>query len=105
MYRMNSVIDVQYIKFIQHVRAHQLNYFNNNNNCYLVPSAKFIFLNWTPVPHTFPLRFSGYCTLPDRQCGGVNQKQQDVVEKALEHRRVGVKVISQVFAGQTDGTD
>lgn len=52
--------------------------------------------------HTAP---SLCCTLPDSQGGGVDQEQQDVVEEALEHGRVGVEVNSQVLAGQTDGTD
>ncbi len=37
--------------------------------------------------------------------GGVDQKQQDVVEKALEQRGVGVVIIRQVFAGQANPTD
>lgn len=44
-------------------------------------------------------------TLSDCQCGCVDQEQQNVVEKDLEHRRVSMEVISQVFAGQTDSTD
>ncbi len=44
-------------------------------------------------------------TLPDCECGGVDQKQQDVVEKALEQRGVGVVIIRQVFAGQANPTD
>lgn len=44
-------------------------------------------------------------TLPDRECGGVDQEQQDVVEKALKHRGVGVIIVRQVFAGQANPTD
>lgn len=43
--------------------------------------------------------------MPDRKRGGVDQEQKDVVEKALKHRGVGVIIIRQVFAGQTDPTD
>lgn len=55
--------------------------------------------------HTHTKHTVSVCTLPDCQRGGVDQKQQDVVEKALEHRRVSVEVISQVLAGQTDSAD
>lgn len=43
--------------------------------------------------------------MPDCECGGVDQEQQDVVEKALEHRGVGVVIVCQVFAGQANPTD
>lgn len=45
------------------------------------------------------------CTLPNCQCGGVDQKQQDIVEKALEHWCASMEVVSQILAGQTDSTD
>lgn len=44
-------------------------------------------------------------TLPDCECGGVDQEQQDVVEKALEHGCVGVVISGQVLAGQSNSTD
>lgn len=44
-------------------------------------------------------------TLPDCECGGIDQEQQDVVEKALEHGRVGVVISGQVLAGQSDPAD
>lgn len=44
-------------------------------------------------------------TLPDGQSGGVDQKEEDVVEEALEDGRVGMIVVRQVLAGQADATD
>lgn len=44
-------------------------------------------------------------TLPDCQRCSVDQEQQDVVEKALKHRGVGMVIIRKVFAGQANPTD
>lgn len=39
------------------------------------------------------------------KCCRIYQEQQDIVEKALKHRSVGMIIVSEVLAGQTDSTD
>ena len=43
-------------------------------------------------------------TLPDSQCGGVDEEEEDVAEKALEHGRAGMVILGQVLTAQTYAT-
>lgn len=47
----------------------------------------------------------GCLTLSNRKRCRIDQEQKDVVKKALKHRSVGMIIVREVLAGQTDSTD
>lgn len=53
------------------------------------------------------IHFWCFCklTLSDSQCGSIHQEEKDVIEKTLEDWCVGMKIFSQVLAGQANSTN
>lgn len=57
------------------------------------------------IQHHYIESSNGCLTLSNCKRCRIDQEQQDVVEKALKHRSVGMIIVREVLAGQTDSTD